>query len=242
MKSATCALLSIVAAATSALAVSAQTAKPATRTAAHHAPVASKLGGCVTTPTLSAKIPTLPADAPCVKTLYAVTRRPEVVLDYASPLVGPELRELLDQKPVTIALDYVDTKVGTGELAKPGKWYTVHYTGYLLDGTKFDSSVDRGEPISFPYGQHRVIQGWDTGFEGMRVGGKRRLYVPYQLAYGEQGHPPVIPAKSELVFDVELVAQSDTQPAPPKPKAAPAPAPAAKPAAAAEPAQTEEKK
>jgi peptidylprolyl isomerase len=144
-------------------------------------------------------------------------------------MVDPSLRQLLDQKPETFSLDYVDTKVGTGPLAEPHKWYTVHYTGYLVDGTKFDSSVDRGQPISFPYGAHRVIEGWDTGFEGMRVGGKRRLYVPYQLGYGENGHQQ-IPAKAELVFDVELVAQSDAQPAPPTPPKPPTP-----PAGATEP-------
>jgi peptidylprolyl isomerase len=133
-------------------------------------------------------------------------------------------------------LTYIDTKIGEGELATSKKWYTVHYTGYLPDGTKFDSSVDRGEPITFPYGAHRVITGWDTGFEGMRVGGKRRLFVPYELAYGEDGHPPVIPAKSLLIFDVELIAQSATPPPPPaaaKPAVPPAgaatSAPAAKP-------------
>lgn len=112
------------------------------------------------------------------------------------------------------ALTYVDTKIGTGDLALPKKWYTVQYTGYLLDGTKFDSSYDHPDkkPITFPYGAHRVIPGWDTGFDGMRVGGKRRLYVPYELAYGEMGRPPVIPPKSELVFDIELVSQSDTPP------------------------------
>ncbi len=113
------------------------------------------------------------------------------------------------------ALSYIDTVIGTGEPAVPRKWYTVHYTGYLLDGTKFDSSVDRGQPFTFPYGAHQVIAGWDTGFEGMHVGGKRRLFVPYQLAYGEAGHPPAIPEKSELIFDVELIAISDQPPAPP---------------------------
>jgi peptidylprolyl isomerase len=127
-------------------------------------------------------------------------------------------------------LSWIDTQIGTGELAAPKKWYTVHYTGYLPDGTKFDSSVDRNDPISFPYGAHRVITGWDTGFEGMRTGGKRRLFVPYQLAYGEAGRPPVIPEKSMLIFDVEFISQSDTQPVP---KAAPAaPQPAAPPAGA----------
>jgi peptidylprolyl isomerase len=136
-------------------------------------------------PALSPKIPSLPAGLGCPKILYALT--------------------------------YVDLKVGTGELAQPHQFYTVHYTGYLTDGTKFDSSYDHpgGEPITFPYGAHRVIPGWDTGFEGMHVGGKRRLFIPYQLAYGEAGRPPVIPPKAELIFDVELVSQSDTPPAPP---------------------------
>ena len=130
------------------------------------------------------------------------------------------------------ALRYIDTQVGTGELAKTRQFYTVHYTGWLTDGTKFDSSHDHpgGDPIVFPYGAHQVIPGWDTGFEGMHVGGKRRLFIPYQLAYGESGRPPVIPAKADLIFDVELVAQSDT---PPQPK--PAPAPEAKPAEPAQP-------
>ena len=125
------------------------------------------------------------------------------------------------------SLRYVDTEIGTGPLAESRKFYTVHYTGWLTDGTKFDSSHDHpgGEPFVFPYGGRRVIPGWDTGFGGMHVGGKRRLYVPYQLAYGESGRPPVIPAKADLIFDVELVAQSDTPPEPP-----PAPAEPAKPA------------
>jgi peptidylprolyl isomerase len=128
-------------------------------------------------------------------------------------------------------LRYVDTLIGTGPLAEPRKYYTVHYTGWLTDGTKFDSSFDHPgqEPITFAYGAHRVIPGWDTGFQGMHVGGKRRLYVPYQLAYGETGHSPVIPAKSDLIFDVELISQSDTPPQP-KPAPAPVPTPATKPA------------
>lgn len=143
------------------------------------------------------------------------------------PLLSAKIPALPATAPkcpsVEYQLSYIDTKIGTGELAAPKKWYTVHYTGYLPDGTKFDSSVDRNEPISFPYGAHRVITGWDTGFDGMHVGGKRRLFVPYQLAYGEAGRPPVIPAKSMLIFDVELISQSDTQPAPKTPPAAPQP-------------------
>src|SRR6185437_8768078 len=112
-------------------------------------------------------------------------------------------------------------------LAETHKWYTVRYTGWLTDGTKFDSSYDHpgGEPFTFPDGAKRVIIGWDTGFEGMHVGGKRRLYVPYQLAYGELGHPPVIPAKANLVFDIQLVSMSDNPPEEPAPTPAHAPRP-----------------
>ncbi len=124
------------------------------------------------------------------------------------------------------SLRYIDTVIGTGPLSAPRKYYTVHYTGWLTDGTKFDSSVDRGTPITFPYGARQVIPGWDTGFEGMHVGGKRRLFIPYQLAYGESGRPPVIPAKADLIFDIELVDISDT---PPQPKPAPTPNPETKP-------------
>ena len=127
------------------------------------------------------------------------------------------------------ALKYIDLKIGDGPLAQTLKLYTVHYTGYLPDGTKFDSSVDRKDPIVFPAGVHRVITGWDTGFEGMHVGGKRRLFIPYELAYGEAGKPPTIPAKSMLIFDVELIAQADfpQQPPPAAPAAAPQGAPPA---------------
>lgn len=137
-----------------------------------------------------------------------------------SPLEGAGLREELGLETATFTLAYVDTKIGSGPLAAPHKWYTIHYTGYLLDGTKFDSSVDRGEPISIEYGKHQVIPGWDTGFDGMHVGGKRRLFIPYQLAYGASGRQPSIPPRSELIFDVELVAQSDNEPKPaPRPAA-----------------------
>jgi peptidylprolyl isomerase len=197
------------------------TAHPAATTAA---PACSKL------PELSPKIPALPAGSPCAKPLYTIVSEPSVKLQYVSPLEGPGLRETLGLEPTIISLDYVDTKIGTGELAAPHKWYTIHYTGYLVDGTKFDSSLDHpgAEPISIEYGKHQVIPGWDTGFDGMRIGGKRRLFIPYQLAYGTQGKPP-IPPKAELIFDVELVSQSDEKPAP---KAPPTPAaPAATPSA-----------
>ena len=119
------------------------------------------------------------------------------------------------------SLTYVDTVIGTGDPVVPRRWLTVAYTGYLLDGTKFDSSVGK-DPITFPYGAHQVIAGWDTGFEGMKIGGHRRLYIPHELAYGDAGRPPVIPARAELVFDVELIGISETPPAPKTPAAPPA--------------------
>ena len=199
-------------------------------TATHH----SAEPGCIKLPEMSPKIPALAAGLPCAKPLYTLTRTPDLKLDYASPLLSPEARDAISAGPSTYSLGYIDTLVGSGPIAKPGYYYTVHYTGYLQDGTKFDSSVDRGEPITFPYGQHRVIQGWDTGFEGMHVGGKRRLFVPYQLAYGEAGRPPVIPAKAMLVFDVEFISQSETAPAPKTPPA-PSPKPATPPATTSQP-------
>lgn len=173
------------------------------------------------------------------------------------------------------ALRYQDTKIGTGAEAEPNKVYWVHYTGWLAaDGHKFDSSFDHpaspvmdhdlkpvmdadgkpksaaAQPILFPQGFGRVIPGWDQGFEGMKIGGKRRLFIPYQLAYGARGRPtgdpknPGIPAKADLIFDIELVDVSD-MPAPPAnhpqaggmPPARPAPAAeGAKPAVPAAPA------
>jgi hypothetical protein len=118
------------------------------------------------------------------------------------------------QTPVDLAtLRYIDLTQGTGAPAVAGKRFTVHYTGRLKDGTKFDSSVDRNEPFKFVQGRRQVIAGWDIGFEGMKVGGKRRLIIPYQLAYGEQGNER-IPPKAELTFEVELLDVADA-PAPP---------------------------
>lgn len=94
---------------------------------------------------------------------------------------------------------------GNGEVATAGQKVTVHYTGTLTDGTKFDSSVDRGQPFEFNLGAGQVIAGWDQGVEGMKVGGKRKLTIPPSLAYGERGVPGAIPGGATLVFEVELL-------------------------------------
>ena len=102
-------------------------------------------------------------------------------------------------------LQFQDVTVGTGAEAQGGQTAVVHYTGWLTDGTKFDSSRDRGQPFSFPIGAGQVIAGWDEGVAGMKVGGRRKLVIPANLGYGEMGAPPVIPPGATLVFDVELL-------------------------------------
>jgi peptidylprolyl isomerase len=109
-------------------------------------------------------------------------------------------------------LGIIDIKVGTGETPKAGQTLVVDYTGWLsADGTKFDSSVDRGTPFEFVLGAGQVIPGWDEGIATMKVGGKRRLLIPADLAYGEAGSPPTIPANADLTFDVELLQIKDSQ-------------------------------
>jgi peptidylprolyl isomerase len=131
------------------------------------------------------------------------------------PALPPTIPPAPGDERIAFALRQIDVVAGTGALAAPRKCLYVHYTGWLTDGKKFDSSHDtmpNGQPrtpLGFPQGFRRVIAGWDLGFEGMRAGGRRRLFIPYQLAYGEAGRPP-IPPKAELIFDVELMAVSDT--------------------------------
>ena len=118
------------------------------------------------------------------------------------------------------SMKYIDLAAGTGADAAPDKCFYVHYTGWLTDGKKFDSSRDTASngqprtPLPFHQGKRVVIIGWDQGFEGMKVGGRRRLIIPYQLAYGVNGRPPIIPPRATLIFDVELMDVRDGPPAP----------------------------
>jgi FKBP-type peptidyl-prolyl cis-trans isomerase len=106
------------------------------------------------------------------------------------------------------ALQVEELVVGSGMTATAGKQVKVHYTGWLTDGTKFDSSRDRGQPFAFRLGAGMVIRGWDDGVAGMQVGGKRRLTVPPEMAYGKRGFPGAIPPDATLVFEVELLGVS----------------------------------
>lgn len=132
----------------------------------------------------------------------------ELVSTKPGPPGAPEAPTAVEESAYTVTpsgLKYVDLVAGSGALPVVGKNVVVHYTGWLTDGTKFDSSLDRGQPFSFPLGQQRVIAGWDEGVASMKSGTVRQLVIPPQLGYGERGAGGVIPANATLIFEVELL-------------------------------------
>jgi FKBP-type peptidyl-prolyl cis-trans isomerase FkpA len=128
-------------------------------------------------------------------------------LGFALHAMAPGTSDAATSQEVTTpsGLKYQDVKEGAGDVATAGKNVSVHYTGWLTNGTKFDSSKDRGQPFEFPLGGGRVIRGWDEGVQGMKVGGVRKLTIPPELGYGARGAGGVIPPNATLVFEVELL-------------------------------------
>lgn len=136
-------------------------------------------------------------------------RKYSVILAIGSFLIMTDMNSAQAANEVTTTasgLKYEDSVVGSGASPAKGKQVTVHYTGTLENGTKFDSSVERGQPFTFTIGVGQVIKGWDEGVASMKVGGKRKLIIPSELGYGSRGAGGVIPGNATLLFDVELLA------------------------------------
>jgi len=142
--------------------------------------------------------------------LFAQTKKTDNAAPAATPSPAAAKRNGPDDisgkpKSTPSGVQYWDTKVGTGKEATAGRKVSVHYTGWLTNGKKFDSSRDRDEPFDFVLGAHQVITGWDEGVAGMKVGGKRQLRIPPAAGYGKNGAGNVIPPNAVLIFDVELL-------------------------------------
>lgn len=162
-------------------------------------PIALAAVGCEQSQPPAAEAPAAP---PSVVQSEAVGEpSEEEIVEAARTLGTPSDNEMVTTDS---GLRYIDVSVGEGETAKSGDAVVVHYTGWLVNGSKFDSSVDRADPFRFPLGARHVIPGWDEGVEGMMVGGVRKLIVPSALGYGSRGSGP-IPPDSTLIFEVELL-------------------------------------
>jgi len=143
---------------------------------------------------------------PTPKASATVPPTASTTLPAGTPVTGGPPAVSGETITTTSGLKYIDIEVGSGATPQTGQTVVLTYTGWLAaDGTKFDASVDHGQPISFAIGTGRVIKGWDEGVATMKVGGKRRLIIPPALAYGANGYPPIIPGNAELIFDVELL-------------------------------------
>jgi FKBP-type peptidyl-prolyl cis-trans isomerase FkpA len=150
-------------------------------------------------PTCAAIILLLSASALFAQTATHKRAQAASSTKYPTKVTGPGVK-------TADGLQYWDIKVGTGQVAKDGDHIKVHYTGWLTSGKKFDSSVDAHQPFALTLGRGDVIKGWDEGIAGMKVGGKRQLRIPPDLAYGAQGYPGAIPPNATLIFDVQLLA------------------------------------
>lgn len=140
--------------------------------------------------------------------LFTLSCKSEKQAEQEPTLLDKEIRALsvpADAITTESGLKYVDTRAGEGKEPQAGQEVAVHYTGKLMDGSKFDSSLDRNQPLSFNVGVGQMIAGFDEGVASMKVGGKRTLYIPSELAYGDSGIPGVIPPKAMIVFEVELL-------------------------------------
>ena len=161
----------------------------------------SKLGFCLVLAACHGDKPQADAATADTAATTPSTEQPATVTTFA-PALGVDPAALTKTPS---GLQYQDKTVGTGPVAKAGQLVSVHYTGWLPNGSKFDSSRDRNEPFQFPLGGHQVIAGWDEGVAGMHVGGRRLLVIPPDLGYGARGAGGAIPPNSTLVFDVELL-------------------------------------
>ena len=145
-----------------------------------------------------------PADTTTKTESTTTTEAPVQIPVVTTTIPGAPIGEAQVHK-LANGLQYIDLVVGNGRMAEPGMRVSVHYRGWLPDGRDVDNSFDRGQPYEFPLGAGQVIAGWDEGIKGMRLGGKRKLMIPADMAYGAPGREPVVPPNSPLVFDVELV-------------------------------------
>jgi len=149
---------------------------------------------------------TSPPEMETVEVESAESDSPEATEEVDAVDAARKLGTPTENEVVTMGsgLEYIDVKVGEGAEAQAGQTVSVHYTGWLVDGSKFDSSVDRGQPFEFPLGARSVIKGWDEGVAGMKIGGVRKLIIPADMGYGTEGAGP-IPPDSTLIFEVELL-------------------------------------
>ena len=149
---------------------------------------------------------TSPTETSAPQTDSAVSESPAATEEVDAVDAARKLGTPTENEVVTMdsGLQYIDVKVGEGAEAQAGQMVSVHYTGWLVNGSKFDSSVDRGQPFEFPLGAGSVIKGWDEGVAGMKIGGVRKLIIPADMGYGTRGAGP-IPPNSTLIFEVELL-------------------------------------